>query len=109
MNDLKTTEIGLKERAHRLALVYQIVLSWEIPEEKPSIPNQEEQTPEKTEPAADTASSVNLEANPQEEGEFTLKQYNTCSTETIQTAILDILAEYEPRIIQNSEKGEFNV
>ena len=71
MNDLKTTEIALKERAHRLALVYQIILSWEIPKEKPSISNQEEQSPEKTEPAADTASSVNLEANPQEEGEFT--------------------------------------
>jgi hypothetical protein len=38
-----------------------------------------------------------------------MKQYNTRSnTETIHTATLNNLAEYEPRLIPNSEMGEFN-
>jgi hypothetical protein len=74
MNDFKTTAssgIAIKEQAHRLALVYQAILSWKIPDEEPSISNQEEQSPKKTEFAVSPANSVEQKANPQEEGEFT--------------------------------------
>lgn len=72
MSDFRTIEPTKtsKERAHRLALVYQAILSWQVPEEK-LISDQVEQSLKKTESAGDAANSVDQEANPQADGEFT--------------------------------------
>jgi hypothetical protein len=73
MNDFRTIESTKtsKERAHRLALVYQTILSWKMPEEETGGSNHTEQALKKTEAAVDAAASVDQKANPQADGEFT--------------------------------------